>query len=94
MQLGIPVRYLLKHPHAVAELTSDPGDIWARLRESYLGAREWRFPPFPYETDPDWERELHALDGCGVAVSLRERFLGGLDDSPERTRGTWHTSWP
>jgi Methyltransferase domain len=62
--LGIPVRYLLKHPTAVTELTADPPDTWARLCESYLGGRECRIPPFPYETDGDWERQIHARIGA------------------------------
>ncbi len=96
--LGIPVRYLLKHPHAVTELTSDPGDTWARLCESYLGGREWRIPPFPYETDPDWERQLHALLGaewpCPVAKDfwevwsevIRELEALGIQPGPESFR--------
>ncbi|HEY2594765.1 MAG TPA: hypothetical protein VGK33_12770, partial [Chloroflexota bacterium] len=86
--LGIPVRYLLKHPHAVTELTSDPGDTWARLRESYLAGREWRIPPFPYETDPDWERELHALIGaewpCHYANDFWEVWSAVLGELEEQ----------
>jgi hypothetical protein len=79
-------------------LTSDPGDTWARLRESYLGGREWRIPPFPYETNPEWDRELHALIGaewpCKVANEfwevwskvMRELEALGIRPGPESFR--------
>jgi len=72
--LGIPVRYLLKHPRAVTELTADPLDTWTQVRESYLGGQESRIPVFPYEVDPDWERQLHALIGAEWPCTFASDF--------------------
>ena len=72
--LGIPVRYLLKHPAAAAELLRDPYDTWTRLRESYLGERERRMAPCRYEADHDWEPRLHEAIGAAWPCPLRAEF--------------------
>ena len=41
--LGIPVRYLLKHPvTGVADLLADPVETWTTVCESYVAKRERR----------------------------------------------------
>jgi hypothetical protein len=96
--LGIPVRYLLKHPAAASELVTDPLDTWTRLTEAYLGERERRIPPFPYESQFDWEHRLHESIGvewpCQVSDDfwavwthvLRELEGHGIKPGPESFR--------
>src|ERR1700722_5287922 len=57
--LGIPLRYLLKHPLAAADLVADPIETWTRIRDEYVGARELRGTHCSYESDSNWERWLH-----------------------------------
>ncbi len=63
--LGIPLRYLLKHPiMAVKDLAADPLEIWATMQDTYVAEREQSRPQCPYESDDNWERRLH--DYLGV----------------------------
>src|SRR5712672_2164822 len=58
--LGIPLRYLLKHPViAIADLAADPLEIWTTIHDSYVARREQRGPQCRYESDDNWERRLH-----------------------------------
>jgi Methyltransferase domain len=58
--LGIPVRYLLKHPvTGVADLAADPLEIWTTALDEYAAQRERRGPQCPYEPDLSWEQQLH-----------------------------------
>jgi hypothetical protein len=86
--LGLPVRYVLKHPRALAELVADPSDTWELMRGTYLGDREQRIPPFPYEPDLNWERRLHALIGaqwpCEYAEDLWRLWAQVMSELEER----------
>jgi hypothetical protein len=63
--LGIPVRYLLRHPvRGVTYLATHPLEIWAAVPDTYAAERERRGPQCPYESDPNWEKQLH--DHLGV----------------------------
>lgn len=58
--LGIPVRYLLKHPvTGVADLLADPVETWTTVHDAYVAKRERRRPQCPYDPDPNWEQKLH-----------------------------------
>jgi hypothetical protein len=60
MMLGIPLRYLLKHPiTTVADLAADPLQTWTMVHDIYLAERERRGPQCQYESDDNWERRLH-----------------------------------
>ena len=62
--LGIPLRYLLKHPvTGVADLAADPIEIWTTILDSYVAGRERRGPQCSYEPDLGWERQLHEALG-------------------------------
>jgi Methyltransferase domain len=61
--LGIPLRYLLKHPVAGVGLAADPVETWTRLRDEYVAARELRGPHCQYVPDDNWELWLHARLG-------------------------------
>src|SRR2546426_3423092 len=62
--LGIPLRYLLKHPViGVADLAADPLEIWTTMLDTYVAQREQRRPQCPYEPDCDWEQRLHEALG-------------------------------
>src|SRR5580704_1877313 len=58
--LGIPLRYLLKHPvSAATDLAADPLQIWTTMHDSFAAEREQRRPQCPYQSDHDWEQQLH-----------------------------------
>ena len=45
--LGLPLRYLLKHPvSGVADLAADPLEIWSTMYDDYVYMREQREPKF------------------------------------------------
>jgi predicted O-methyltransferase YrrM len=63
--LGIPLRYLLKHPiSTVADIARDPRQTWATIQDEYVYARERRGPQCSYTPDADWEQRLHLDLGC------------------------------
>jgi hypothetical protein len=69
--LGIPVRYLLKHPVTAASyLTEDPLQLWMTIQDQYLAQRERTKPQCHYESDDNWERHLH--DSLGLPWPCRE----------------------
>jgi hypothetical protein len=50
--MGIPLRYLLKHPvTGIADLAADPIEIWTTIREAYAEKHEERRPQCLYEPD-------------------------------------------
>jgi hypothetical protein len=57
--LGIPVRYLVKHPTAARPLVVHPRDAWVRLPEAHVRAREPQGRQ-QYIADDDWQKHLHA----------------------------------
>lgn len=57
--LGIPLRYLLRHPSAVASLAANPIQICTNAYDVYVAERELRRPPFLYKCDSHWEQWLH-----------------------------------
>ena len=62
--LGIPLRYLLKHPvTGVADLVADPLETWTTMLDSYVAERERRGPQCSYEPDLSWEQQLHEALG-------------------------------
>jgi hypothetical protein len=64
--LGIPLRYLLKHPvTGLADLAADPIEVWTTMIDSYVAQREQRRPSCPYEADRNWQPQLH--DALGVS---------------------------
>lgn len=62
--LGIPVRYLARHPLSVAELAIDPVELWMNMVDVYVAERELRRAPCPYECVEDWECRLHNQIGA------------------------------
>ena len=62
--LGLPMRYLLKHPVAgIADLVADPIETWTTIREAYAEGREVHRPQYPYEPDLCREQKLHEALG-------------------------------
>ncbi|HXP85887.1 MAG TPA: class I SAM-dependent methyltransferase [Bryobacteraceae bacterium] len=63
--LGIPLRYVLKHPViAVADLAADPLQVLTTIRDVYVAEREQRRPQCQYQSQDRWEQRLH--DALGV----------------------------
>ena len=74
--LGIPMRYLLKHPASgVADLLADPIETWTTIRKSYVAERELRRPQCPYGPDPRWEERLHEKLGVTSPCEETREFL-------------------
>jgi hypothetical protein len=74
--LGIPLRYVLKHPiTGIAALAADPIETWTTVREAYAEGREERRPQCPYEPDLSWEQELHKALGVSWACDETSKFL-------------------
>jgi len=64
--LGIPLRYVLRHPvQAVKDLAEDPLEAWTTIQETYLAEREQGKAQCPYECDGSWESRLHGYLGLG-----------------------------
>ena len=73
--LGIPLRYLLRHPFVgLADLAADPRQVWATIRDSYVEDRERRGPQCLYEPDEGWEQRLHELLGAPWPCRVRLEF--------------------
>jgi hypothetical protein len=94
--LGIPVRYLLKHPIAgVTDLAADPLQIWSTVQDSFDARREYDKPRCHYEPDKDWGQHLHdslglpwpcaeAEESHGVWRQIMEELEGkGIHAGPE-----------
>ena len=99
--LGIPVRYLLKHPLAAAELAVDPLQTWTTIQDVYAAEREQRRPQCPYQAEGNWEERLHRRLGApwpcesasefqllweGVVAELETK---GIHAGPE-SFGSWN----
>lgn len=75
--LGIPLRYMLKHPiAAVGDLAADPFEIWTTIQEFYVEGRERRRPQCDYKFDNNWEPRLHNYLGVPWPCTLRSEFWG------------------
>jgi len=72
--LGIPARYLLKHPLVAVEQLADPLQIWTYLQDAYFAEREDRRPRCKYEPDNDWEQRLHEALGLPWPCQLTSEF--------------------
>jgi hypothetical protein len=99
--LGIPLRYLLKHPLAVADLAADPLETLTKLRDTYVDEHEQRGPRCRYEADVDWEHGMHTHLGVPWPCPLTAEFWGlwqevvaeleakGIHPGPE-SFGSWN----
>ena len=68
--LGLPLRYLLKHPvTTLRAMAADPLQVWLTARDYYASERESKGPQCGYVCDPQWEQRMHealGLAGCGT----------------------------
>jgi hypothetical protein len=79
--LGIPLRYLLKHPvSAAADLAADPLQIWTTLHDSFVAEREQRRSQCPHQSDHDWEQQLHQLLRDPWPCDAASRYLAPPDE--------------
>ena len=63
--LGIPARYLLKHPiTTVADIAADPRQLWLTIHDEYAARREASKPRHQYDFDAHWEQRLHESLGA------------------------------
>jgi hypothetical protein len=94
--LGLPLRYFLKHPVTMATcVAADPLQLWMTVQDEYAAVRERKRPDYRYETDENWEQQLHASLGvpwpCKEAAEfwalwpevIRELEAKGIRPGPE-----------
>jgi hypothetical protein len=98
--LGIPLRYLLNHPLAIAELAANPLQTILTMQDVYVAEREQRRPQFPYEPEGEWERRLHETLGmpwpCELAAgfqSVWHKAIGELEKKGIRSGPESFGSW-
>ncbi len=73
--LGIPLRYVLKHPViAAADLAADPLEVCTTIYDDYVYKREQRGPRCRYESDNRWEQRLHEALGLPLPCSATSEF--------------------
>jgi hypothetical protein len=72
--LGIPLRYLLKHPLSLVDLAADPLQVLTNIGDIYVAQREQRRPQCRYESDESWERRLHDFLGVPWPCHLTPEF--------------------
>ena len=73
--LGIPLRYLLRHPvRGAAALAGAPREALTRLHDEYVYRREGRRPQYRYEADDRWEQRLHDFLGVPWPCPLAGEF--------------------
>ncbi len=74
--LGLPLRYLLKHPKTLTDLTADPIEVWTRVQDVYVARREQRGPQCKYESCDNWEYWLHDHLSVLWPCTLTSQFKG------------------
>ena len=72
--LGIPLRYLLRHPLDAADLAADPRQVWTTIVDQYVDRRERRGPVCNYKSDESWEQQLHAHLGAPWPCPFASEF--------------------
>jgi Methyltransferase domain len=72
--LGVPLRYLAKHPASVAELVADPFQVLSNMQDVFVAQRENRGPQCPYQADLDWEQRLHSHLGIPLPCTAAAEF--------------------
>jgi predicted O-methyltransferase YrrM len=94
--LGIPVRYLLKHPiHGLIDIASDPIQVLMTMQDYYIERRERSRPRCQYQSDENWERRVHErlsiawpcesrAEFCDLwPVVMKQLAQNGIDAGPE-----------
>jgi hypothetical protein len=72
--LGLPTRYLIKHPWAAVEPLKDPLQIWLYVRDVYLAERSDRESRCSYACDSQWEQRLHEALGLAWPCPMTREF--------------------
>jgi hypothetical protein len=73
--LGIPIRYLLRHPIAgIKDLAADPLELWTTIHETYVANREQKEPPYLYQSEENWEQLLHEYFGVPWPCKIATEF--------------------
>ncbi len=74
--LGLSLRYLLKHPRAVADLAANPIEVWTRVQDVYVARREQRGPQCKYEFADNWGHWLHGRLDAHWPCTFTSEFWG------------------
>jgi len=51
-------------------------EAWLRLGAQFVEWQEWPKPPYPYDVDPNWERQLYVSLGVSWPCDVRAELLG------------------
>jgi hypothetical protein len=73
--LGIPLRYLTRHPMAaVSDLAADPVQTWMTIRDVCVAKLEQRGSQCHYEADENWAQRLHEFLGVPGRCAVTSEF--------------------
>jgi hypothetical protein len=72
--LGIPLRYLLRHPLTIVDLAAHPLELGTKIVDRYVAEREQRRPDCIYNSDEDWDKRLHEHLGMKWPCELASEF--------------------
>jgi hypothetical protein len=73
--LRLPLRQWLKHPlTAVADIATNPLEIWTTIQGAYVESRERAQPRYRYEADDQWESRVHASMGAAWPCKATSEF--------------------
>jgi len=78
--LGIPLRYLLRHPRALADLAAHPLEVATQAVDVFVAGRESRRPECHYTPDQQWEARLHHMLGADWPCRCSAEFRLLWDD--------------
>jgi len=93
--LGLPLRYMLRHPSAAVKIAADPLQTLTMMVDYYYSEQERKLPQCPYVTDPQWEQKMHAGLGAAWPCAAEAEFRAlwpqviaelqgkGIDPGPE-----------
>ena len=88
--LGIPVRYLLKHPvTGVADLLADPVETWTTVHDAYVAEARAAQTSIPYDPDQTGKRLTKPSTFRGPAMRLRS--FGAMARGHKRAGGKGDT---
>jgi hypothetical protein len=84
---GRPLRSLIQRPLLVAaDMVAHPLEAWTRLQDVRADRRERREPQYSYETDDNWEQQLHTGLGVPWPCKFTSEFWSSWSETIEELK--------